>query len=375
MSFKYLVRLEFECNALVEKPDVIGAVFGQTEGMLGKEFDLKELQDSQRIGRIEVKIEKKGKKTKGIIEFHSNLSLPETATIAATIESIEKIGFSNAKIKLLEIKDLREEKRKFILERSKEILEEFYSKMPDIYKEIQKLKEEALAKEVGNYKGLYAGPEMETSDEIILVEGRADIINLLRAGIKNTLAINGARMNTKVLKEATDGKIVIAFLDGDRAGDLILKRLQQFIDIDFVARAPRGKEVEELTKKEILHCLKNKQPFKKRTTRRTRYKKKEIDRQKVKEILDDLLGTRACVLIDENHNIIHRMPLSELSELLDTAELDNVLAIIVDGVISEDLAKKVAKKRIPYLVGLDKEFRIKLRGLEVITKDELDQEE
>jgi len=121
--------------------------------------------------------------------------------------------------------------------------------------------------------------------------------------------------------------------------------------------------------------LKNKQPFKKRTTRRTRYKKKEIDRQKVKEILDDLLGTRACVLIDENHNIIHRMPLSELSELLDTAELDNVLAIIVDGVISEDLAKKVAKKRIPYLVGLDKEFRIKLRGLEVITKDELDQEE
>ncbi len=373
MSFKYLVRLEFECNALVEKPDVIGAIFGQTEGMLGKEFDLKELQDSQRIGRIEVKIEKKGKKTKGIIEFSSNLSLPETATLAATIESIEKIGFSNAKIKLLEIKDLREEKRKFILERSKEILEEFYSKMPDIYKEIQKLKEEALAKEIVDYKGLYAGPEMETSDEIILVEGRADIINLLRAGIKNTLAINGAKMNSKVLKEATEGKIVTAFLDGDRAGDLILKRLQQFIDIDFVARAPRGKEVEELTKKEILHCLKNRQTFKQGMKRRDR--KREIDRQKVKGILDDLLGTRACVLIDGRYNVIHRMPISELSEILDTAELDNVFAIVMDGVISEDLAKKVAKKRIPYLIGIDKEFKIKLRGLEVITKDELDEGE
>ena len=48
------MQANFEIEGVVEKPDVIGAVFGQTEGLFGPELELRELQKSGRIGRIEI---------------------------------------------------------------------------------------------------------------------------------------------------------------------------------------------------------------------------------------------------------------------------------------------------------------------------------
>ena len=90
---------------------------------------------------------------------------------------------------------------------------------------------------------------------IILVEGRADILNLLRAGYDNALAIEGARIDESI-KELCDKKDkVVAFLDGDRAGGFILKELRSVVNIDVELRADDGVEVEELTPKRVDEIL------------------------------------------------------------------------------------------------------------------------
>jgi len=119
---KYIIKLYFETEGIVDKPDVIGAIFGQTENLFGEEFDLRELQDKGRLGRIVVEMETKGGKTKGTIEIPSNLDRIETALIASMVESVEKIGPYPAKFELKEIQDIRAEKLKKIIDRAKEIL-------------------------------------------------------------------------------------------------------------------------------------------------------------------------------------------------------------------------------------------------------------
>ncbi|MGD1836085.1 MAG: toprim domain-containing protein [Nitrososphaeraceae archaeon] len=103
---------------------------------------------------------------------------------------------------------------------------------------------------------LACGSGVFTTDWIILVEGRADVINLLRAGFDNSIAIEGAKIDESITN-LTEGKKVIAFLDGDRAGDLILKELRGLVSIDKVYRAPQGREVEECTPLEISEILSN----------------------------------------------------------------------------------------------------------------------
>lgn len=89
---KYIIKLTFEVDGSVDKPDVIGAIFGQTENLFGQEFDLRELQDKGRLGRIIVEIKNKGGKAEGYIEIPSNLDRVETALIASMVESVEKVG-------------------------------------------------------------------------------------------------------------------------------------------------------------------------------------------------------------------------------------------------------------------------------------------
>ena len=49
---KYLIKAHIKADGIIEKSDVVGAIFGQTEGLLGDELDLRELQRSARVGRI-----------------------------------------------------------------------------------------------------------------------------------------------------------------------------------------------------------------------------------------------------------------------------------------------------------------------------------
>jgi len=257
-TIKYLIEAEFTAEGIVEKPDIIGAIFGQTEGLLGQDLDLRELQRTGRIGRIDVDIISEDNQTTGKILIPSSLDSSETALIAASFETIERIGPCAASVKTTNIKDVRMMKREYMLNRAKNILEKLVGEeIPATNLLTEKIRETVRTAQIQDFNGLPAGPEVETSDEIIIVEGRADVLNLLKNGVKNVIAIGGNIIPQAIIN-LTKEKLTTLFVDGDRAGDLIVKEMLQLTDIDYIVKAPEGKEVEELSKKEIFKALREK---------------------------------------------------------------------------------------------------------------------
>ena len=349
-------------EGVVEKPDVIGALFGQTEGLFGPELDLRELQKSGRIGRIEIGLESKQDKTTGKINIPTSLDRVSTAIIAASIESIDRVGPCKASVILNKIEDIRDARRRLIIDRAKDVLRKWtVETMPgtdEIFREVSEMLRLARVEKFGP-EGLTAGPEINSAKEILVVEGRADVINLLRAGIQNTIAVEGAKIPQSIIKLCKEREAT-AFLDGDRGGDLILKELQQVTTIKYVARAPRGKEVEDLTFKEIEKALKNKVALEKvamkNKTPIEKIKKvvKSKERQKKlvpKQIVDaakELGGTLEAVLLNKDMKQVDRMPVRELAEKLQqTKEIDTV---VFDGVITQRLVDIAAERNVSYLV-------------------------
>lgn len=379
---------------MIEKPDVIGAVFGQTEGLLGSELNLRELQKTGRIGRIEVNVETKAGKAEGEIVIPSSLDAAETALIAATLETIERVGPCTAKISVKSVEDTRNEKRKYVVEKAKEILQGLVdSGVPDADELSEEIKEAVRVHEISSYQGLPCGPNLLDSDDMILVEGRADIINLLKHGIRNTLAIEGASVPPAVVK-LTKEKVTTAFMDGDRGGKLNLKGLLETSEIDFVAMAPEGREVEELSKKEIFKSLREKVPAKqfdfksggsrpggrkqkwdrereqKPADRKRRqqpekerprppmksYRQARLgkdQRENFKKMLSDLVGSRAACIFDSKGQLLGKVPVTELFNTLRT--IDNPHTIIFDGKVDQKLNGIAMEKGVKYLVGMEKE--------------------
>jgi DNA primase len=382
---KYNVILKFEVEGIVDKPDVIGAVFGQTENLFGEEFDLRELQDKGRLGRITVDLTTGKGKTEGTIIIPSNLDRIETALIAAMVENVDKVGPYNAKFQLVEIQDIREEKIKKIIDRAKQILSSWTKeKTLDIKEVINEISSSVKTGEIIEYgpEKLPAGPDVEKDPELIIVEGRADVINLLRYGYRNTIAIEGAtgKIPQTVIDLAKQKKIVIAFLDGDHGGDLILKQLlSSNIKLDYIARAPPGKEVEELTGKEIAKALSNmmtvSQYLKKQqevqqainqaisqesntnvTTLLTEEKPKEVKititiPQQVLEDIKKLPGTLEGVFYDENWNPIERIQVRDIVQKLESTNDNRIKYIVFDGVITQRLVDLASSKNIKMLIG------------------------
>jgi DNA primase len=424
-SIKYMIKAHIKAKGVVEKPDIIGAVFGQTEGLLGSELDLRELQRTGRIGRIEVNIKSSGGSSEGEIIIPSSLDSAETALIAATLETIERVGPCTADIKLLSVEDTRSEKRKYVVEKAKNILKELTeSGVPDTTEISEEIKEAVRTEEISSYKGLPCGPNMADSDDVVVVEGRADIINLLRYGVRNTIAIEGTSV-PPVIKELCKEKSVTLFVDGDRGGQLITKEVMQVADVDFVAIAPEGKEVEELTKKETYKSLREKIPtsqFKagmKKLPEKPDIKKGEIKVEKpkteprkdfrrdyrkddrkprtgyrtqgrspgrgpgrdsgrrpmrtdrrterpvrkpslkpeergiFKKTLDELVGTRAACIFNDNCDMLGKVPVSELESTLKT--IDKPYAVVFDGKVDSKLGDVAKFRGVRFLIGMEKE--------------------
>jgi len=259
---KYMIQARMEAEGIVEKPDVVGAVFGQTEGLLGEELDLRDLQKGGRIGRIEVDVQSKKGRSEGMILIPSSLDQVETSILAAALETIDRVGPCKATIKVEKVEDVRVTKRNKIIERARALLatmvEDSKTSGSDLLDEVRQSVQVSEIVSFGPER-LPAGPNVADSDAIIIVEGRQDVLNLLRSGIKNAIAVEGTNV-PKTIQELSKERALTAFVDGDRGGDLILKELLQVAEVDFIARAPRGKEVEELTQKQIMKCLRNKIP-------------------------------------------------------------------------------------------------------------------
>jgi DNA primase len=394
-SIKYVVKASIKAKGVIEKPDVIGAVFGQTEGLLGSDLNLRELQETGRIGRVEVNVRSKNGESEGEIIIPSSLDAAETALIAATLETIERVGPCNATIQIISVEDTRSEKRKYVVEKAKDILKGLVdSGVPDADDLSEEIKEAVRTHEITSWHGLPCGPNMLDSNELIIVEGRADVINLLKNGIRNTISIEGTSVPDAV-KEISREKETTAFMDGDRGGRLNLKGLLETSDIDFVAFAPDGKEVEELSKKEIYKALREKVPsgqmkfdkkgmgppprhgavMKKEEERRAppaadgmaeekhvhthkilqrrppRLHKEQVE--KFKKMLSDLVGTRAACILDSRDELLGKVPVTELINTLRT--IDNPSTIIFDGKIDHKLNGIAMEKGVKYLVGMEKE--------------------
>ena len=258
-SSKYVIRASIRANGVVNKSDVVGAVFGQTEGLLGDELDLRDLQKSGRMGRVEVDIKSDKGKSRGEIEISSSMDQVETSVFAAALETVERVGPCKATVKIVALEDSRTSKREVIIERARALLIDLLQDSRSAGSTITDTVRQALqTEEVVRFKGkLPAGPNVETSDAIIIVEGRGDVLNLLKHGIKNAVAVEGTNIPKEVVA-LTKEKTVTAFVDGDRGGEMIIQELLQVAEVDFIARAPSNTEVEHITHKQIMKCLRDK---------------------------------------------------------------------------------------------------------------------
>ncbi len=335
VSIKYIVHAQFEANGVIEKPDIIGAIFGQTEGLLGEELEMRELQKSGKIGRIEVNVEYGNGKTTGEIEVPSAMDKTETAIIAAALETIERVGPSDTKITIEEIEDVRGSKRDYILERAKKLMEKLGggSELDEMTGEIQEHIKVARIQTYGT-DNLPCGDV--SGDELIIVEGRADVINLLKKGIKNVIAMNGTNLPESVRNLSREKESVVLFVDGDRGGNLIIKNVTNNAKVDFIAMAPEGKEVEELTGKEILQSLRKKIPasdygFEQRSRGVRTYESRAYEsepvtraapqtsvkitaeeKRKIKSEVEELVGTRGALIFNKDLAVVKKIPLRKL---------------------------------------------------------------
>jgi DNA primase len=404
---KYIIHATIKADGVIERPDVVGAIFGQTEGLIGSDLDLRELQKSGRIGRLEVNIKSNMGKSSGTIDIPSSLDKVETAVLAASLETIDRIGPCISNINISKIEDVRTSKRKQVVDRAKQILTSMFDEMlPESQEIVDEVRQSIRIEEMTTYgkDNIPMGPNVLDSDAIIVVEGRADVLNLLRYGIKNAIAVGGTNVPQGVI-ELCRKKTVTAFTDGDRGGELIIKELLQVADIDYIARAPDGKGVEELVQKELVKTLRQKIPveqaldyyqvskkrriaivaaIKKKTTGKGEHavsediemkpakeelaeftqvietekprtkeeprEEKEKEENPFKEHIAQLSGTLSARLIDEQNSIINEVPVRDLASALKDSN-GNVKSVVFDGVITQRIVDIASEKGIETLIG------------------------
>ncbi|RLI94965.1 MAG: DNA primase [Candidatus Altiarchaeales archaeon] len=369
-TIKYNIYADIVIDGVVEKPDVVGAIFGQSEGLLGEELELRELQKTGRIGRIEVNIETKAGKSKGEIIIPSSLGMVKTAIVGAAIENVTRVGPCNATIRIRNIEDARNVKRKQVIERAKELLKKIMNEsVPETEKITEEVKKSVQMAEITTYKGLPAGPGIKDAESVILVEGRADVLNMLRCGIKNAVAIGGTNI-PKAIIDLSKEKTTIAFVDGDRGGEIIMKELSQVADIDFVAQAPKGKEVEELGKKEIIMALRRKVPISQIKEQRGRIEeeailKEEKKTEKLLNLLREVKGKLSARLYDENMELITEM---EIKDLIDSLADVQPYAVVFDGIVTQRLIDVASETGVKYLVGVNRSSISNTKNVRVITE-------
>lgn len=374
-SEKYIIRILVEVDRKVNKDDIIGAIFGQTEGLISADMNLRELQSRGEIGRIEPEGELTyhGDKTIAVFRLASNTTLERTVIIAAAIETVDKVGSSKASFKVDKIIDVREEKKNKIKTRAKELIKQFSEEFfLDIIELEKELRNERLDKEiiqlVPDNDKVVAHKNYDVYDEIILVEGKADVQRLLQYDIKNVISVGGVSDQIpKKIIDISKSKTTILFVDGDNGGKNVAKLLvEKGVKIDYIARAPEGKEVEELSKKEINTALKRKRAFtseseldklleaiSKEDSNSKDEEVEETQEQPVEQepnhssFLTPLVGSKKCTLLYKDMSS-DTFPINLIIQKLKEKPND-ILGVYIDGIISEPVFKALGGVSFKYL--------------------------
>lgn len=384
---KYLIHISLTAEGVVEKPDVVGAIFGQTEGLLGEDLDLRDLQRTGRVGRIDVQITSKKGETRGDILISSSLDRAETAILAASLETIDRVGPCVAHVAVESIEDIRVSKRKLIVERAKEILiERFEDGAIDSDELLDDVRQSLRIEKIGSIgdERVPAGPNVLDSDAVIIVEGRADVINLLRYGIKNAVAVEGTNI-PKTVVDLCEKKTTTAFFDGDRGGELILRELLQVADIDFVAFSPKGKSVEDMTRKEVIKTLRNKVPVEyvrdqyfegsaelptdlkaqrnpdeddshERKARHTPAPKRVRDSSggpmSLQDHMEDVKGHNVARFLAEDMSVVKELRSDEVEKAIETIE-SAATGLVVDRPVDQKLLDRLVSRGLSYVAARD----------------------
>ncbi|NVM19180.1 MAG: DNA primase [Candidatus Lokiarchaeota archaeon] len=371
---KYTIEVKFKIKGVVEKSDIVGAVFGQTEGLL-LDLDLRDLQKSGRIGRIEVDNESKDGVSEGFIIIPSSLTRKETALLAATVETVSRVGPCEAEIELIEIRDVRETKRKKIIERAAELLKKWDQNSLEPSEIEERMDADIKLGEITSWgpENLPAGPDVESSQELIIVEGRADVLNLLRIGVKNTIAVQGTQVPKSILGLLKTKSSVIAFLDGDRGGTIILNELLQVAKLDYIARAPEGLEVEELTRKQMIKSLQNKKPAGVKHKPTTKVKKEATGKDALFQKLMKKLKVKNQTTLKESlekiepgHSIglnkslekLFEIPVGEIFEKIK--DFKETQFLIIDGILTKRLITLLLPMKIKFIACKNKEEELRV---------------
>ena len=372
-AMKYMIRADIKVNGTVQRKDIIGAIMGQTEGLLGDDLELRKLQRSARVGHVDVETEVKNGKVHGNIFIPSSMDNVETAIIASALETIERIGPCDAVITVVEINDVRATKRTSVVERAKELLLTMVNSGEAASKTVvEEVRAVLTTGTATSYHGLTSGPNVESSDSLIIVEGRNDVRNLLNHGIKNAISADGAGDIKQELIDLANGKqTVILAIDGDRGGEMLFLQLEDMLKIDYVAQAPPGQEWELLPQKTITMCLQKKVESKrlkkdleaqialdnKKYTKDDSWKEEleeqseqaPADIQELFDKLDEMKKNTAMFLFKDGSFSEDVISASKLSDSIKEAE--NVEAIILNGSITGTILSKIEGSEISTLIG------------------------
>ncbi|MCP2507332.1 MAG: DNA primase DnaG [Candidatus Thalassarchaeaceae archaeon] len=330
---KYVIHASIRTDGTVARKDVIGAIFGQTEGLLGDQLQLRKLQRTGRIGHVDVVLHQNKGKVQGEILVTSSLDQVSTAVIGAALETIERIGPCKSSIKVKQIENIRSAKRDHVIDRAKELLVSLVNSGTDESKNILEEVRSVLTLDTEiEISGMTAGPNVENSEAIIIVEGRNDVRNLLKYGIKNAIATMGSGINSELLTLASKKKIVTAFLDGDRGGKLLLMELSGKLgkSLTHVSIAPQSREVEHLEGKVITKCLNQKEVASKAVART------QIEIQKDD---DETVGTGSELLEAPDH-------VKKWAELLEGLPRNNAVIILEDGTTTDPIGASSLKESL-----------------------------
>ena len=350
---KYHVKLSYEVDGLVERADIIGAIFGQTEGLLGPEINLNELQRVSKVGRIEVIAKSTSNTTNGNAVIPMSTDIDTCALIAAGIESIDKVGPFDCKFTLDAIDDVRAAKKDDIVRRAKEIKQKWATKTVSEGESMLNDVHQGDSGKLSTYgpSKLTCSSGVFDSKWIILVEGRADVINLLRAGYDNVVAIEGAKIDESIKELCAEKDTVVAFIDGDRAGGFILKELKSVVKLDYELQADTGVEVEELTPQrldEILRPIADEIKNGKPAPKLDNENDKSIA-EVASKIFPNLNETLEATALDGDKNEIFKVPISEVVSKLSSQS--GIKYLLLDGIITKRLLDGAKNAGIECVIG------------------------
>jgi DNA primase len=375
-AMKYLIKADIKVNGTVQRKDIIGAIMGQTEGLLGDELELRKLQRTARVGHVDVETETKGGKVHGLILIPSSMDNVETAIIGSALETIDRIGPCQAKITVVEISDVRATKRTAVVDRAKELLLQLVNSGEAASKTVvEEVRSVLTVGTATNYHGLTCGPNVQSSSSLIIVEGRNDVINLLNCGVKNAISADGAGDIKQELIDLANGKESVTLaIDGDRGGEMLFRQLHAILRVDFVAQAPAGQEWELLPQKTITKSLSMKvevAKFEKKMAKEDKEDKKkhggsdkgewaeempevfesEVAPAEIQEMFDhlDALGKNKAMFVLADGSVGEEMGAAAIAKSASSTE--GVKILIINGPVNERLQEIASEASIETVIG------------------------